>query len=114
MEWGLENLRETSGSGNNYVVSSVKEVTEGVRAVINSMNQRLSDEEVLSLIEDFVLRDPKTSRFDFEKKSEIVDRVFNTTRKDLGVLQPLVDDDSINEIMVNGKDNIFIEKKRCH
>lgn len=110
MEWGLENLRETSGSGNNYVVSSVKEVTEGVRAVINSMNQRLSDEEVLSLIEDFVLRDPKTSRFDFEKKSEIVDRVFNTTRKDLGVLQPLVDDDSINEIMVNGKDNIFIEK----
>ena len=43
------------------------------------------------------------------EKKEITDHVFNSMRK-LGILQPILDDRSITEIMVNGPDHIFIEK----
>lgn len=103
-------LQTELGSHNNCIVSSVKEVTEGVRSVINSKKHKLTDEEVMALIEDFVLQNPKISYCNVREKTEIVDRVFNTTRKDLDILQNLADDDEISEIMVNGPSNIFVER----
>ena len=92
-------------------INSVKEITEGVRAIINSRQEQLSDEDVLTLIEDYVLRDPRSNNYSFRTKSEIISNLFNATRKDLDLLQPYADDREISEIMVNGIDNIFIEKK---
>ena len=43
------------------------------------------------------------------EKQELISVLFNSIRK-LDILQPLIDDKSITEIMVNGEDNIFIEK----
>ena len=40
---------------------------------------------------------------------ELSKRAFNDMRQ-LGALQPLLDDPSITEVMINGKDNIFIER----
>ena len=90
---------------------SVKEITEGVRAVINSKKEQLSDAEVLALIEDYVLRDRRTDSCSFRKKGELISGIFNTTRKDLDILQPYADDKEISEIMVNGINDIFIERK---
>jgi pilus assembly protein CpaF len=90
---------------------TVKEITEGVRAVINSRQEQLSDEEVLALIEDYVLRDRRTDGRSFREKGELISGIFNTTRKDLDLLQPYADDSEVSEIMVNGIDNIFIERK---
>ena len=44
------------------------------------------------------------------ERLEIVNHVVNDMKK-MGVLQPLLDDPSISEIMINGPDSIFIEKK---
>lgn len=95
----------------NSELCSVKEITEGVRAVINSRQEQLSDQEVLALIEDYVLRDRQTEICSFRAKGELISGIFNTTRKDLDILQPYADDREVSEIMVNGTDNIFIEKK---
>ncbi|MEL7654624.1 MAG: CpaF family protein [Bacillota bacterium] len=92
-------------------ISSVKEITDGVRAVINSRQEQLSDEDVLSLIEDYVLRDHRADHYSFRTKGEVISGIFNATRKDLDLLQPYADDKEVSEIMVNGIDNIFIEKK---
>ena len=73
-------MREALNFNNDCVVRSVKEVTSAVRAVINSKNQKLTDNEVLELIEDLVLENPQTTYYSFDKKSEIVNRVFNTTK----------------------------------
>ena len=73
-------------------VSSLKEITENVRAVINSRQEKLTDAEVLELIEDFVLYDSSTERCTFPVKSAMVQGVFNATRKELGLLQPFADD----------------------
>lgn len=90
---------------------SVKEITEGVRAVINSRQEQLNDAEVLALIEDYVLRDCRTDNCSFREKGELISGIFNTTRKDLDILQPYADDKEVSEIMVNGIDSIFIERK---
>lgn len=92
-------------------VGSVKEITEGVRAVINSKQEQLTDAEVLALIEDYVLRDSQTDNYSFRTKGEVISSIFNSTRKDLDLLQPYADDKEVSEIMVNGTDNIFIERK---
>ena len=39
-------------------------------------------------------------------------RLYNSIKK-LDVLQELIEDDEITEIMVNGYDNIFIERNGC-
>jgi len=90
---------------------SVKEITEGVRAVINSKQEQLTDAEVLALIEDYVLRDHRTDSYSFRAKGELICGIFNTTRKDLDILQPYADDQDVSEIMVNGIDHIFVERK---
>ena len=40
----------------------------------------------------------------------MVQRIYLMTRRKLGILDPLVKDEDISEIMVNGKDKIFYEK----
>lgn len=92
-------------------LKTIKEITEGVREVINSRQDQLTDEQVLALIEDFVLHDDRTHTFSYRKKGDVIHSIFNSTRKDLDILQPYADDKDISEIMVNGTDHIFIEKK---
>lgn len=89
---------------------SIKEITEGIRSVINSKQEQLTDEEILTLIEDYVLRDQRIENYSYRKKAEVISGVYNATRKDLSLLQPYADDKEVNEIMVNGIENIFIEK----
>ena len=89
---------------------TIKEITEGVRSVINSRGEQLTDEQVLELIEDFVLHDQRTSPYSYKVKGEVINTIFNSTRKDLDLLQPYAEDKEVSEIMVNGTDNIFIEK----
>lgn len=91
-------------------VRSLKEVTDSVRTVINSRSEKMSDAEVLELIEEYVLYNPKTEACSFSKKAEMVQGVFNATRKELGLLQSLAEDKEVSEIMVNGIDSIFVER----
>lgn len=43
------------------------------------------------------------------ERLEVVSHTFNSMRK-LGILQPILDDRSVTEIMINGPDHIFIEQ----
>lgn len=92
-------------------MASIKEITEGIRSIINNQEHQLTDSEVLNLIEDFVLHDDKTQFYNYKAKENLIQGVFNSTRKDLGILQPYAEDKEISEIMVNGTENIFIEKQ---
>lgn len=89
---------------------TIKEITEGVRSVINSRQEQLTDSEVLELIEDFVLHDSRTGMYSYKTKGEVIQNIFNSTRKELDILQPFADDSEVSEIMVNGPDLIFVEK----
>lgn len=69
----------------------------------------LTDEEVIAEIEEGVLMAGRNTYISAEEKKELCAEIFNAIRR-LGPLQSLIDDVEISEIMVNGPDNIFIEK----
>ncbi|GAB7056115.1 MULTISPECIES: CpaF family protein [unclassified Paenibacillus] len=69
----------------------------------------LSDEQLVETIEQHVFADSKESFLTAGQKRQVVSELFYSFRG-LDVLQPLVDDRTISEIMVNSHDQIFIEK----
>ncbi|MGG1600270.1 CpaF family protein, partial [Paenibacillus naphthalenovorans] len=69
----------------------------------------LSDEQLVETIEQHVFADSKESFLTAGQKRQLVSELFYSFRG-LDVLQPLVDDRTISEIMVNSHDQIFIEK----
>lgn len=71
--------------------------------------QDYSDDEIRDIITEAVFIKTKEVYLSVTDKKLLVDTVFNALRR-LDVLQPLVDDKSITEIMINGPENIFVEK----
>lgn len=70
----------------------------------------LSDERVLELIDELVLREGKETYIGLFEKRRLVTELFNSIRR-LDILQELLDDDSVTEIMVNGTEGIFTERR---
>lgn len=68
------------------------------------------DEKIYELIDEMMFDLEEIQKLSIKSKLEIRTRVFNSFRK-MEVLQDLLDDKSITEIMINGIDNIFVEKE---
>ena len=73
------------------------------------LSRDLSDEEIRSHIRERLLDEGHEHAIPLQERLAMEQRIFNSLRK-LDVLQELLEDDEITEIMVNGPDNIFIEK----
>lgn len=73
------------------------------------LSRDLSDEEIRSHIRQRLLNEGHEHAIPLQERLAMEQRIFNSLRK-LDVLQELLEDDEITEIMVNGPDNIFIEK----
>jgi pilus assembly protein CpaF len=86
----------------------IKEIRSSVSWGLD-MNREVSDSETRDLIIKAVFRKSENVRMSADEKRDIVDAVFNSMRR-FDILQPLLDDDTITEIMVNGPDRIFIER----
>lgn len=73
-------------------------------------NLNMEDDKLYALIETAVLQKGKSRFLSVGEKQILKRELFNRFRK-LDVLSELLEDESISEIMINGSDNIFIEKK---
>jgi len=87
------------------------EIISEMREEIGKRAGEITDEEALYMIENHILNNEKFSLYSMKEKSEVIIRVFYALRTDLDVLQSYADDDEISEIMVNGKDDIFVERR---
>ncbi|MCR5482226.1 MAG: CpaF family protein [Clostridia bacterium] len=83
---------------------------EKIRSGLNKRAENMSDEDAFSFIEDYVFSDESFRGTTTEEKAAFITRAFCSIRCRLGILQPLVDDESISEIMVNGRKKIFVEQ----
>jgi len=92
----------------NRIENIVCELTKETREFIRSALHELSDAEVSDFISAKILEKPGLS---VEEKIAAADTAFARTRCELSVLQPLADDPDVTEIMVNGKDCVFVERK---
>jgi pilus assembly protein CpaF len=73
------------------------------------LKRNLSDDDIRAVIHEVISEKSQEEYLCLMDKKHIFDNVFNSMRG-LDVLQPLVDDPSVTEIMINGSDNIFIEQ----
>nr|WP_330363330.1 ATPase, T2SS/T4P/T4SS family [Butyrivibrio sp. FCS006] len=79
--------------------------------VMNSLDfsREITDREMYEIIDREISMQLRHRVVTLEERKSLRQQVFHSIRK-LDVLQHLVDDPTITEIMVNGTDNIFIEK----
>ena len=90
---------------NSLLIQEIKD-TVSSRA---DLQKELSDGEIEDLITEAVFEKARYHYLSLDQKQELIRLIFNVMRR-LGVLQPLLEDDSITEIMVNGPDCVFIER----
>lgn len=80
--------------------------------VAERLNERMQadDDELLDMIDEEIQEAARHSYLPLKEKAELRSSIFDSFRR-LDILQELIDDAQITEIMVNGKDRIFIEKQ---
>src|SRR5690625_3661398 len=86
----------------------VPSIIEHVRDMLNE-RQNMEDVELHEYIELYVFKQADEHRLTSNEMKWIIERTYNAFRG-LDVLQPLIDDPSITEIMINGHNEIFIEQ----
>jgi pilus assembly protein CpaF len=69
-----------------------------------------TDEDIRDIIDEVIKEKSREEYISITKRYELGDKLFNSIRR-LDVLQPLLEDKSVTEIMINGKDDIFVERK---
>lgn len=88
---------------------SVKtELKEAVQERI-SLSREMSDEEIRELIDQVIIQKGREYGLAYEQKKELSKELFYAIRK-LDILEELTSDPGVTEIMINGVDNIFIER----
>ncbi len=83
------------------LLASVRYKASLYEDVYDELIERLAEEEIAGFI--------KTKYLDISKRKYYKKKIFNDIRG-FGLIQELIDDDSISEIMVNSSDDIFIEQ----
>lgn len=69
----------------------------------------MTDEEVEETIDEVLLEQEQLAMYPVEVRRRLKKELFDSLRR-LDILQIFVEDSSVTEIMINGKDNIFVEK----
>lgn len=87
-----------------------KEHLQRIRHRINESPQELTDEQALAVIERYVFSLPHSSGRSSRENGALIHRLFLMLRRELSILQPLADDPSVTEIMVNGANRVFVER----
>lgn len=85
-----------------------QQIANNVRERID-LSREVPDEEIQEMIDDLVMGLGRSVGLSLEQREELGKSVFYSIRK-MDVLQELIDSDDVTEIMINGTDNIFVEK----
>lgn len=96
---------------NKNEIQEEKKLFEVIRDDIkeNSDLTALSDKELRELIDARIAAVAEKKYMSLRERIKLADTVYSSIRG-LGILDLILDDDLVTEIMINGKDNIFIEK----
>lgn len=99
----METLKEET------LKETLDRLKEEVRKEIRNCRQ-IEDEELLAWIERAVTEEAGQRYLPLKSRVELGKRLYDAFRR-LDILQELVDDPEVTEIMVNGKDHIFVERR---
>ena len=94
-----------------YTKEDVKEYIRDIRLLLTESVEEMTDEKALTIIEEYVFSQERSSSCSFRDNTSLIERLFLSLRCEMDILQPYIDDKSISEIMVNGADSIFVERR---
>ena len=106
----MEKHSEAYGQKFPYSEEEIKQYMMDVRLQITDSEGTLDDQEALKKIENYVFSCPKAETCSHRHNIRLIERLFYSLRKEMDILQPYIEDKSISEIMVNGKDHVFAER----
>lgn len=89
-----------------------EELVASVRDLTNQMlrmDSGISDEDLYEFISNEVNKKSAELYLGVAEKIDIIDSVFNSIRG-MGLLDEIMNDENITEVMINGPDDIFIER----
>ncbi len=86
-----------------------QELREKIRGKMD-YGRDYSDEEIEEMIDEELLGDENAARCSVEQRRRLKKELFDSMRR-LDILQMFMEDNSVTEIMINGKDHIFVEKQ---
>ena len=95
----------------SYSPDEISAYISDIRLLLTDGDGCISDETAMSKIENYVFSLPKAQNCSHRQNLMLTERLFLSLRREMDILQPYVDDRTISEIMVNGKDSIFVERK---
>lgn len=90
----------------------MKQIKEQLKRTILEnldLTREITDEELLDIIDEMIVSHGKENYIPMQEKQILRREIFNSIRR-LDVLQELIEDHEITEIMINGPEQIFIEK----
>lgn len=94
-----------------YTSEEIRKYISEIRLIITENPDSLTDADALEKIEEYVFSQKKAQSCSHRQNDRLIERIFLSLRKEMDILQPYIEDKSISEIMVNGKDNIFVERE---
>ncbi len=100
-----EDLEQLAGA-------EIKKLADEIRDNISQSLDRsknITDNELTEMISEAVFQCSRKSYLGVAERRQLADIIFNSMRR-LDRLQPIIDDKSITEIMINGFNKIFVEK----
>lgn len=74
------------------------------------LSKQMSEEEIREAIDEEILRESRNRNLEIRVKAALRKEIYYAIRQ-LGILQDLIDSPDITEIMVNGTEPIFVEKR---
>jgi len=92
----------------------MKGITEEILSAVRSRiatEENIDDLKAMKIISEEIFKRQELADTEVEDIRLISRNIFYRTRSRLGILKPLVDEQEITEIMVNGPDTIFVERK---
>ena len=94
------------------MIEDMQQWIRQIREIVSGrldLTRNISDDEIREVISEIVMEQSRQQYMSLNEKKTLMEGVFNSMRG-LDVLQPLVDDPSITEIMINGPHNVFVEQ----
>jgi len=103
-----------NGEQKKYLNDKLRDITKEIAAKIKENLSRRGDssqeKNITTYIESFILDDDELSDLTGEEVKFMVDRIELAINSDVSILEKYISDSEISEIMVNGWNEIFIEK----
>ena len=109
-------MRRSGGVWGGISLNGTDLYSDIKRQVFSSVCERLvrnpgaDDAEAAEVIKACIIADPRADMITARQRGAMLHELFNRIRR-LDVLQDLLDDDTVTEIMVNGTDEIFVERE---